>query len=874
MKNIIKYLFFIFPFYMASCSSEDLYNEDALQEEGEITKIEATVSSFDAEDAESRISISMGNWPNFGDVLWAEGDTIGIYPSKGDQVSFPIVEGVGTKFCEFNGGGWALKTSSSYTAYTPFNRNYYQYMKNDALPVSMLGQKQVGNNSSAHVGAYDLQIATGTTPSSGKISFSFQHQVSFVRMDLTAPNAATWKSVTLESNAAFTTNATMNLSSETPSLTATAQSNSVTLELENVKTTADNLSIVAYMMLLPVNFTGKTLDVKLTDVDGNVYTAPATIANNKYNFGAASARWISAEFEESTGSEEIPYVTFSAETQQSLTLANANIEYSVNGGEWKMLGSTTVWFGGELGNLRLRAKDNYAGTGSNPIRFGNVAPVACTGDIRTLIDYEEYETVYTGSAKFQYLFEYCSQLISAPVLPAITLAYACYQEMFSGCTSLTSAPVLPATTLAESCYSRMFYGCTSLTEAPVLPATTLDSNCYSYMFEGCTSLTEAPVLPATTLDSNCYSYMFEGCTSLEEAPALPATALAGYCYGGMFSGCTSLKEAPVLPATTLAESCYSRMFYGCTSLTEAPVLPATTLDYDCYSGMFSGCTSLKEAPVLPATALAVYCYGGMFSGCTSLKEAPALPATALAVYCYSGMFQDCTSLEKAPELPATVLAERCYGSMFQGCTSLEKAPKLPAKGLAYGCYSGWSPDYQNNGVSWSSEGGMFSGCTSLKEAPVLPATTLASYCYWGMFSGCTSLEEAPVLPATTLASYCYSGMFSGCTGLTSAPELPATTLASYCYSDMFSGCTGLEEAPVLPATTLASSCYSGMFQGCSNLNKVTMLATDISAYNCLYYWLYNVPYYTGTFIKAAEMTTLPTGSSGIPYGWTVVDYEE
>ena len=294
MKNIIKYLFFIFPFYMASCSSEDLYNEDALQEEGEITKIEATVSSFDAEDAETRISISMGNWPNFGDVLWAEGDTIGIYPSKGDQVSFPIVEGVGTKFCEFNGGGWALKTSSSYTAYTPFNRNYYQYMKNDALPVSMLGQKQVGNNSSSHVGAYDLQIATGTTPSSGKISFSFQHQVSFVRMDLTAPNAATWKSVTLESNATFTTNATMNLSSETPSLTATAQSNSVTLELENVKTTADNLSIVAYMMLLPVNFTGKTLDVKLTDVDGNVYTAPATIANNKYNFGAASARWISA----------------------------------------------------------------------------------------------------------------------------------------------------------------------------------------------------------------------------------------------------------------------------------------------------------------------------------------------------------------------------------------------------------------------------------------------------------------------------------------------------------------------------------------------------------------------------------------------------
>ena len=710
MKNIIKYLFFIFPFYMASCSSEDLYNEDALQEEGEITKIEATVSSFDAEDAETRISISMGNWPNFGDVLWAEGDTIGIYPSKGDQVSFPIVEGVGTKFCEFNGGGWALKTSSSYTAYTPFNRNYYQYMKNDALPVSMLGQKQVGNNSSAHVGAYDLQIATGTTPSSGKISFSFQHQVSFVRMDLTAPNAATWKSVTLESNATFTTNATMNLSSETPSLTATAQSNSVTLELENVKTTADNLSIVAYMMLLPVNFTGKTLDVKLTDVDGNVYTAPATIANNKYNFGAASARWISAEFEESTGSEEIPYVTFSAETQQSLTLANANIEYSVNGGEWKMLGSTTVWFGGGLGNLRLRAKDNYAGTGSNQIRFGNVAPVACTGDIRTLIDYEEYETVYTESAKFQSLFKFCSQLISAPVLPATTLAYACYKEMFSGCTSLTSAPVLPATTLASSCYSSMFEGCTSLTSAPVLPATTLDPNCYLGMFSGCTSLTEAPVLPATTLDYGCYSGMFSGCTNLKEAPALPATALVGYCYSGMFQDCTSLEKAPELPATVLAERCYGSMFQGCTSLEKAPELPAKGLAYGCYSGwsldylnnygvswssaggMFSGCTSLTEAPSLPSTTLAEYCYSGMFSGCTSLTSAPELPATTLASSCYEDMFRGCTSLTEAPSLPATTLASSCYSYMFQGCRNLNKVTMLATDISAYNCLYYWLYD--------------------------------------------------------------------------------------------------------------------------------------------------------------------------------------
>ena len=64
-----------------------------------------------------------------------------------------------------------------------------------------------------------------------------------------------------------------------------------------------------------------------------------------------------------------------------------------------------------------------------------------------------------------------------------------------------------------------------------------------------------------------------------------------------------------------------------------------------------------------------------------------------------------------------------------------------------------------------------------------------------------------------------------------------------------------------------------MFKGCSNLISVTMLATDISDNSCMEDWLSGVSS-TGTFIKAAEMTTLPTGSDGIPFGWTVVDYEE
>ena len=113
-------------------------------------------------------------------------------------------------------------------------------------------------------------------------------------------------------------------------------------------------------------------------------------------------------------------------------------------------------------------------------------------------------------------------------------------------------------------------------------------------------------------------------------------------------------------------------------------------------------------------------------------------------------------------------------------------------------------------------------------------------------------------------------MFRNCTSLVNAPALPATTLAHLCYGSMFYGCTNLVNAPELPVTTLADGCYYEMFYKCTSLNKITMLATDISASDCLKDWVVGVPA-TGTLTKAASMTTLPTGDSGIPTGWTVVN---
>ena len=54
-------------------------------------------------------------------------------------------------------------------------------------------------------------------------------------------------------------------------------------------------------------------------------------------------------------------------------------------------------------------------------------------------------------------------LISAEnlILPDV-VGDACYSHMFEKCTALTSAPVLPATTLKTTCYAAMFRGCSSL----------------------------------------------------------------------------------------------------------------------------------------------------------------------------------------------------------------------------------------------------------------------------------------------------------------------------------------------------------------------------------------------------------------------------
>ena len=263
-------------------------------------------------------------------------------------------------------------------------------------------------------------------------------------------------------------------------------------------------------------------------------------------------------------------LTFTGKTSEftlkaTYTEWNGTLMWSTDHVNWTTLTGTEAMQSVNK-KLYLRGKGNTKIYTYNGVLWVLSEKADCTGNIQTLLDWENPPTSISENYCYYRMFSDCKNLTSAPELPATTLRRDCYGNMFYNCTSLTSAPELPATTLAYECYRSMFYGCTSLTSAPELPATTLAESCYAAMFSGCTSLTSAPELPVTTSKPGCYSYMFRDCTSLTSAPELPATTLAYECYYEMFRNCTSLTAAPKLPATTLAVGCYGNMFAGCTKL--------------------------------------------------------------------------------------------------------------------------------------------------------------------------------------------------------------------------------------------------------------------------------------------------------------------
>lgn len=295
-----KYSCCLFVFLVASCSQHQIVEIE--EEIRNIERITMITEDFSMESATRTILMPSDNGIEF---TWAENDTVGIYPERGDQVGFPMSAGMGTNTAYFDGGAWALKASSKYAAYYPFNRENYN-RNSTSLFLKYVGQKQTGDASTTHLGAYDYMAANAVTPTDGQVTFAFKHLNSLLQFKLSVPDAVSLQALTLTTDDnLFASGCTLNLQTEETTISAYALHNSITLDLENVVTSAPNQTITLYLMIAPTDLTGKTMKANLLDTEGNSYAA--TIQGKNYERGKAYAF---------TGNTEI---------SEAVTMANLSI---------------------------------------------------------------------------------------------------------------------------------------------------------------------------------------------------------------------------------------------------------------------------------------------------------------------------------------------------------------------------------------------------------------------------------------------------------------------------------------------------------------------------------------------------------------------
>ena len=208
---------------------------------------------------------------------WAAGDKVGVWPEEGNQVEFTVSSGgSGKASAKFDGGGWALKEGMKYAAYYPFNVSNYESNKSN-IRFSYEGQAQTGNGSLAHLGTHDLMATHATMAVEGELNFQFKHVNSVAQLRLTVPAAATFTSVTVRCDEQiFAKVSNLDLSGENYAWSIHETTNQLSMTLSEVATNQANGEVICYMMLPPVDMSGKTVYVILHSSDNKVYQGQIT----------------------------------------------------------------------------------------------------------------------------------------------------------------------------------------------------------------------------------------------------------------------------------------------------------------------------------------------------------------------------------------------------------------------------------------------------------------------------------------------------------------------------------------------------------------------------------------------------------------------
>lgn len=222
---------------------------------------------------------------------WAADDVLGIYPDSGSQVYFTLESTGGTTSASFDGGGWEFKNGAKYYSYYPFIPDFY--LDRTSIPVTFAGQVQNGVSNTAHIGKYFYMCTDAVSAESGTLSFKYQNLCSIFKIKATLP-AGTYTTFSLKSteNIFIVDDASYSILSYASGFKSDKKANTISIDLQNFVLSSKQEANI-YLVVPPMDLTGKTVSFVVDAADGTSYSFTATLKkayarSTMYSFGISS----------------------------------------------------------------------------------------------------------------------------------------------------------------------------------------------------------------------------------------------------------------------------------------------------------------------------------------------------------------------------------------------------------------------------------------------------------------------------------------------------------------------------------------------------------------------------------------------------------
>ena len=699
-------------------------------------------------------------------VLWAENDTVGIFPSSGDQVSFPMISGAGSNSANFDGGSWGLKDNNTYSAYYPFSRKYYSASHN-AVRLTWEGQIQSGNNDGSHLGAFDYLASGASAPRGQYLTINFVRLGAIACFKVSAPEPGTYTKAIIKTDADLVMEADMDVTGESPVVTPVKTAHEMTLGLKNITTSSANEVVTLYMMMYPVDFIGHTISITLVGEEESTYAylpEKNMVAGKPYMMNAsANLRAISFKDPivdricvsnwDQNGNGLIEYDEASNVTELGTAFRNQNIKSFDELRFFTSLASIPDYAFEDCGSLKsVTLPENISRIGS--------------GAFRNCVSLESINLPSTVTEIQDHALENCSSLQELG-LPEALESLGDYA--LSGLSGVESIDLPENVTPGRG----TFKGWRSLSGIQI-PSNWTELP--DEAFEKCSSISEI-IVPDNIirLGRSC----FQECGSLTSI-SLPDGLR--YIKSYAFQDCSSLVSINIPDNAEIDKSDGNYgLFCRCSSLTSVSI-PSSWREFG--DGYFDGCSSLTSFTVPEGiTKLGDRC----FQNCVSLVSVD-LPESLLAIN--DDCFHGCTSLMSI-EIPSKIKA--INKGVFNECSSLESVV-FPEGLVSIGFNAGY-PE------------GPFAYCSNLKTVDIPESVTfIGTYAFF--FSGLESIH----IPDNV--SYIGSAAFERC------PLTELTLPASITILE-----PGIIFLNQLSSITIPARVRTIMGIGFGNVNSITLLGT-------------------------------------------------